>query len=739
LLQEGGDAVRDIPADRWDPDTLGEASSRKAGLIDSVDSFDWRAFRIPPREASYMDPQHRLLLEVAWEALEDAGLPFEDVAGSQTGVFVAIMWNDYLRMQSRDRGRINGYSATGNGFAFAASRISYTFDFKGPSVAMDSACAGSLVSLHAACQSLWLGETTMALAGGVNLILSPDVDIMLTKAGVMSTQGRCMTLDSRADGFVRGEGAGVVVLKPYSQVMASDRVYGLVRGSAVGHNGHNEWIMAASSTGQETALTEAYRSAGVDPAAVDYVELHGTGLPKGDPIEAKAVGKVIGMRSGREHPCAIGSVKSNIGHLDSAAGIAGVIKVALALHNGKIPPTIHLNEVNPDIRLEGLGLTAQRVLGPWPSLTRPPMAGVTAISMSGVNAHVVLEGSDIPNHPRPERSGAERARVLPLSAPSPEALSSLITALYDQLTDDTRSDDPPMSDICYTAAVRRSHHAHRAALVVESRGSLIGTLHDVLAGQPASGAFSSESPLGDGDMRPEVIEAIDRCHRARDSADTVDPSLLGEDQDPSSLLEALAVLYVRGHAVNWRALYPIGGQCVEFPTTPWIRQRMWLDWLDTPDYALGARSDGQPDQPPTIAEQLRRLPADEQRDLLQAHVRARIAGVLGIDPPHLLKPQQRFFDVGMNSLSAVEVVSALEADVGQSLPATLAFEYPSVEQLTGYIATHVLRLEDPLPSFATEERDNDTTREAMVARLEQLSDEEAETQLLSKLRGMRSE
>jgi len=747
LLQEGGDAVREIPADRWDANAFREPdpasperiSSGKAGLIDSVDGFDWRAFRIAPREAKYMDPQHRLLLEVAWEALEDAGMPFEEVAGSRTGVYIAIMWNDYLRLQSRDASRINGYSATGNGFAFAANRISYTFDLRGPSVAMDCACAGSLASLHAACQSLWMGETTMALAGGVNLMLSPDVDIMLTKAGVLSSEGRCMTLDARADGFVRGEGAGVVVLKPYSQLTASDRVYGLVRGSAVSHNGHNEWIMAASTTGQEMALTDAYGVAGVDPAAVDYVELHGTGLPKGDPIEANVLGKVVGTRPGRDHPCAIGSVKSNIGHLDSAAGIAGVIKVALAFHNRMIPPTIHLEEVNPEIHLEELGLTAQRTLGPWPSTTRPPLAGITAISMSGVNAHVVLEGPDARIRARTERPGAERALVLPLSAPSPMALSSLVGALQDQLTHDNCGGDSSMRDICFTASVRRSHHAHRLALVVGPQTVLVDTLQNVLTGQPVSAIFSSESPPEEDDIRPELIEVIDQCLSARDPAGTVDPSLVEKDEEPSLLLEALCVLYVRGYAVNWLALYPSGGRCVDFPTTPWQRERLWLDWLDTPDPALTAEPEGQPDPSPTLVQLLSKAPTNERWDLLRAHVRARVAEVLGIDQPHLLEPQQRFFDIGMNSLSAVELVSALQADVGQSLPATLAFEYPSVEELTEHLATQVLFLDHPQPSLPKEQRENGGAHDAMVSRLEQLSDEEVEAELLAKLRGMRSE
>ena len=322
---------------------------RPAGLLDEVDGFDWRAFRIPPREARALDPQHRLLLEVAWEALEDAGIPFEEVVGTRAGVFVALMWNDYLRMHAGEQAAVNAYSATGNVFAFAPGRVSYTFDLHGPSVAVDGACAGSLASVHAACNSLWLGESELCLAGGVNLMLSSKPDDMLRAAGVLSPTGHCRTLDAQADGFVRGEGAGIVVLKPLSQVTPADRVYALIRGGAVMHNGHNEWIMAASAEGQQRTLSHAYDVAGVEPKDVDYVELHGTGLPKGDPIEASVVGAVIGQAAGRARPCAVGSVKSNIGHLDSAAGIAGIIKVALAMQHREIPPTINLGEINPDI------------------------------------------------------------------------------------------------------------------------------------------------------------------------------------------------------------------------------------------------------------------------------------------------------------------------------------------------------------------------------------------------------
>jgi acyl transferase domain-containing protein len=712
-------------------------------LLDAVDEFDWRAFRIPPREAKYMDPQQRLRLEVALEAWEDAGVPFEAVAGSRTGVYMAIMWNDYLRLQSRDRNQLNGYSTTGNGFAFAPNRISYTFDLRGPSVAIDSACAGSLAAVHAACQSLWLGEASLALAGGVNLILSPDVNIMLSKAGVLSSAGRCMTLDARADGFVRGEGAGIVVLKPFSQVTASDRVYALIRGGATNHNGHNEWIMAASAAGQEAALRDAYRMAGVDPAAVDYVELHGTGLPKGDPIEAKVLGKVIGALPERDRPCAIGSVKSNIGHLDSAAGIASIIKVALSLHYGQIPPTLHLEEVNPDIPLEALGLVAQQTLGPWPKESGPGLAGVTAISMAGVNAHMVLEGTDPDPALRaaPESSGSGGAYLLPLSARSPEALHAPARAFSSYLNDEESGANRPLRDICFTAGVRRSHHEHRLALIAQSRLALVESLAAFLAGSQLAHVFSSQTIDDQQDISPEVAKVIDRLLGHHDSDGTVEPALMGDGEDGSAVLEASAILYARGYSLAWPGLFPDGGRCVQLPTTPWQRERLWLDWLESPErqVELDAGKQAAAEAAPEQGDSLRHLEdtsANDRRDIWLALVQEQVAGVLGLDQPTQLNPQQGLFDMGLNSLSAVELANRLGASLGRSLPATLVFEYPTVEALTDYLATESRQWEPATAPAPEQKRDGDAPPATNVAELEQLSEEEAEALLLKRLKGL---
>jgi acyl transferase domain-containing protein len=316
----------------------------------------------------------------------------ERLAGTQAGVFIGISNNDYGRIQLNDPYRIDAYAGTGNALSIAANRISYLFDFRGPSIAIDTACSSSLVAVHLACRSLWNGESSLALAGGVNLILSPAITINFTKAGVMAPDGRCKAFDARANGYVRSEGAGVVVLKPLSRALAdADPIYAVVRGSAVNQDGRSNGLMAPNPLAQEAVLREAYRRAGVSPGNVQYVEAHGTGTLLGDPIEVKALGAVLGIGRPPGRLCALGAVKTNIGHLEAAAGVAGLIKVALALKHREIPPTLHFGEPNPHIPFERLPLRVQTTLGPWPVELGPALAGVSSFGFGGTNAHVVLE------------------------------------------------------------------------------------------------------------------------------------------------------------------------------------------------------------------------------------------------------------------------------------------------------------------------------------------------------------
>ncbi len=516
LLRDGVDAITEVPAGRFsvndfydpDPQTPGKMSTRWGGFVEQVDRFDPHFFGISPREASRMDPQQRLLLEVAWEALEDAGQVRERLAGTPTGVFIGISNNDYGRIQLNDPYRIDAYAGTGNALSIAANRLSYLFDFRGPSIAVDTACSSSLVAVHLACRSLWDGESTVALAGGVNLILAPMVTINFSKAGVMAPDGRCKAFDSRANGYVRSEGAGLVVLKPLSKALAEgDSVYAVIRGSAVNQDGRSNGLMAPNPLAQEAVLREAYRRAGVSPGRVQYVEAHGTGTFLGDPIEAKALGTVLALDRPPGRPCVLGSVKTNIGHLEAAAGIAGLIKVALSLKHREIPPSLHFNQPNPHIPFEAIPLRVQTKRGPWPEESGPALAGVSSFGFGGTNAHVVLEeaprsnvvvhNGDGATRNSPSRilnskyvtdSATDSAYLLTLSARSPEALKALARTYRDFLT--ARESAASLRDICYTASVRRSHHDYRLAVTGNSREHLSAGLEAFMRGEARPGMSS---------------------------------------------------------------------------------------------------------------------------------------------------------------------------------------------------------------------------------------------------------
>ena len=360
LLSQGADAIREVPQDRWniddyydpDPAVPGKMNTRWGGFLKRVDEFDAEFFGISPREAIRVDPQHRLLLEVSWEALEDAGIVAGDIAQTKAGVYVGVIGSDYALLQSRDLAGLDVFSGTGSSHAILANRLSYVLNLNGPSITLDTACSSSLVTVHLACQSLRRREIDLALAGGVNLILSPEMTVTLTKAYMMSPDGRCNTFDASANGYVRGEGCGVVVLKRLSDAVADhDRILALIRGSAVNHDGRSNGLSAPNGPAQEAVIRTALREAGLEPRHIAYIEAHGTGTRLGDPIEIEALRSVFAPGRPAGQPLVVGSVKTNIGHLESAAGIAGLAKIILAFQHGQIPPHLHLRSVNPLLRL----------------------------------------------------------------------------------------------------------------------------------------------------------------------------------------------------------------------------------------------------------------------------------------------------------------------------------------------------------------------------------------------------
>ncbi|KYC36938.1 hypothetical protein WA1_45620 [Scytonema hofmannii PCC 7110] len=463
------DAIAPIPSARQNlhscfiPDsTSPNPQLIQGGFLEQIDQFDPQFFGIAPQEAASIDPQQRLLLEVTWEALEDAGLVPQKLSGSATGVFVGITGSDYYEMMATER-TTNGYAVTGNLSSVTANRISYIFNFTGPSLAINTACSSSLVAVHLAIQSLCRKESSLAIAAGVNIMLLPENTASLRNAGMISTTGRCRAFDGQADGFVRGEGVGVVVLKLLSQALADcDPIYAVIRGSAVNQDGRSNGLAAPNLQAQEALLRQAYQYAEISPSSVQYVEAQGTGSLLGDAIELKALATVLGENRFFGDKCRVGSVKTNIGHLEAASGIAGLIKVALSLKYGQIPPSLHFQQPNPNVALDKLPLQVQQNLEACKS-DRPYIAGVSAFGFGGTNAHIVMEASpDLVV----ESSGIERPlHVLTLSAKTETALRALAHRYHEFLVNHP---DESIADVCFSANTGRTHFNHRLAVTGDS-------------------------------------------------------------------------------------------------------------------------------------------------------------------------------------------------------------------------------------------------------------------------------
>ena len=524
LLRNGVDAITEVPKDRWDIDAFydpepgkpGKMSTRWGGFLERVDQFDPSFFGISPREVERMDPQQRLVLEVAWEALENAGLAPDKLSGSQTGVFIGIGNYDYCRLLAKDITRANAYDGTGNTLSITANRLSYILNLRGPSVVVETACSSSLVALHFACRSLLQGESNACLVGGVSLMVVPETTITYSHARMMAPDGRCKTFDASADGYVRGEGCGIVVLKRLSNALRDgDNILAIVRGSAVNQDGLSNGLTAPNGPSQQAVIRQSLKNAGVTPAQISYIEAHGTGTSLGDPIEFKSLKAVLMQGREQNETCWLGSVKTNIGHLEAAAGITGVIKVALALHHKEIPPHLHLKQLNPLISLEGTTFSIPAECQPWSVERR--LAGISAFGFGGTNCHVILE--EAPSGERGRAGEGESGRggeentfsailednpkskiqnpkfierpfhVLTLSAKSEKALEELAQRYAAFLA---AHPDASLADVCFTANTGRSHFDHRLAVVAESIAQLREQLEAFAAGKETAGLVSGQ-------------------------------------------------------------------------------------------------------------------------------------------------------------------------------------------------------------------------------------------------------
>ncbi|HZN17320.1 MAG TPA: beta-ketoacyl synthase N-terminal-like domain-containing protein, partial [Micromonosporaceae bacterium] len=709
LLAGGGDAVTEIPGDRWDaaalydPDlaTAGTMNSRWGGFVNGIDQFEPQFFGVSAGEAASMDPQHRLLLEVAWEALERAGVVPARLAGSATGVFVGIGTDDYASVGFDDLENVNAYFVTGNALSIAVNRLSYLLDLRGPSLALDTGCSSSLVAVHLACQSLRSGESQVALAGGVNVILSPKANVGLSQSWMMAADGRCKSFDASADGYVRGEGCGMVVLKRLADAQRDgDPILAVVRGSAMNQNGRGEALTAPNAQAQESVIRQALRDAGVTPDQVDMVEAHGVGTPLADVAEGQALASVFGAQRPADRPCAVGSVKTNIGHLEMAAGVASLVKVVLALQHEAVPPHLHLRTLNPATGLGGAPFVLPSAPLAWRRGERERVCGINSFGLGGVNVHMVVSdapagSADLPGDPSAARSST---RMLPLSARSVAALRSLVERYVALL----RSPDAPgFAAVCATASSGRTHFRQRLAVVAPDAPTAADRLAAWLDGGDVPDVYQGTAGDPDGGQQaPRTGTAVDDAARARLFVAGADP------QQPEDVPHRRVVL----------------------PTYPFQRRRYWVESAAAPQRAGADRAAAA--EPTALVRQVSQAAPSQRRELLRQAVRQLVAQTLGLDDDVPVDPERGLFELGMTSLMALNLRGQLQRALGDAhkLPSTLVLEYPSVAALSDYLGHQVFGLEASAPSGRAA-----GARTLTVDQLSALSEDEAWTLLLGRL------
>ena len=577
LLAEGRDVIGEIPPERWDlqrhhdPDPRRPLHQhvRRAGLVEGIDRFDPGFFGISGREAQCMDPQQRLLLEVCWRALEGAGQPLEQLRGRAVGVFMGISSADYSALLWASEAQYltpdnEPFILTGNTGCIAANRISYAFDLKGPSFTVDTACSSSLVAVHLACESLRRGESELALAGGVQALIHPGIQMSFCKAGLLSPSGRCRSFDAEADGYVRSEGAGAVFLKPLRAALRDgDRIEAVIRGTAVNSDGRSQGIAAPSQKAQMACVQAAYAAAALSPAAAQYVEAHGTGTRQGDPIELRALGAVLGAGRSAAKPCLVGSVKSNLGHGETAAGITGLIKTVLCLKRRQIPASLHYSRPNPSVDMHGLGLKVSDALMPFPAEDQELVASVSSFGFGGTNAHAVLSASPVVDRDGATSSAsvAPGLQLLWLSARSPEALAVLRKDYAEWLDSHPEVE---IADLCASTHLRRSQFPHAIALIVSSRKDLLNQL----LGEGAV-AWSGEVPSKGQASLPASLQNL--------QLKMLSPGASGRRR-LEELVEALA----SGAPMSWSTWHEGADWClVQPPGHPFLRARFWWSSIET--------------------------------------------------------------------------------------------------------------------------------------------------------------
>ncbi|MCC2275220.1 SDR family NAD(P)-dependent oxidoreductase [Streptomyces sp. ET3-23] len=674
LLRNGGESIGELPPNRRDlaldfllgtPEP-GRSGWLRAGFLDHVDRFDAKFFGISPREAAHLDPQQRLVLELGWEGLEDFGVVPAALAGSRTGVFMGAMRDDFAVLVHRlGLHSVSQHTFAGLQRGMIANRLSHFLRFTGPSLTLDTGQSSSLTAVHMACESLQRGECTLALAGGVNVILVPQSTVEAARFGGLSPDGRCFVFDVRANGFVRGEGGGLVVLKPLAAALADgDRVHCIIRGSAVNNDGGGG-LTVPNCAAQQEVLRLAYHRSGIDPGDVQYVELHGTGTKVGDPVEASALGAVLGAGRGADTVLRVGSAKTNVGHLEAAAGIAGLLKTVLALCHQEIPPSLNFRTAPPGIPLGELGLRVQTVLEPWDSAGGLRIAGVSAFGMGGTNCHVVL--TDPPGPQPASRGGKQRAGSVPqgdvawvVSGRSEQALRAQAEALLCHVEEHP---EHTIADIAHSLATTRSAFEYRAVVIAGERAVFLEGLRALAVGCP----------------HVCVVLCPARKTDATGLARTGEAAAVRGSGQP---LPELARAYIRGEAVDWaEALAAAGGRRVELPTYAFQRQRHWpaeTDGADVPVSDIHTASAG-------LRPVLESMPVPERQSALLDLVRTEVAAVLEYSGPSEVEEDRCFNDLGMNSLTAVELAQRLSEATSLPLHSGLVYDHPTPDAVARFL------------------------------------------------------
>jgi polyketide synthase PksN len=574
-----------IPSERWDwqthvsdlPEEL-RASNRWGNFIQDIDKFDAAFFNISPKEATLIDPQQRIMLEIAWACFEDAGYTTKRLAGSETGVFIGVCNYDYKELLEKDGSRMEGHAATGTFNTLIANRLSYFYDLRGPSVPVDTACSSSLVALHQAVQAIQAGDCKMALAGGINVLLTPTSYVSFSKLGMLSPDGRCKTFAATANGYVRGEGAGLVLLKSLDQaVKDGDRIVGIIKGSAVNHGGYARTLTSPNPSVQAQLIVKACQVADITPDTLSYIETHGTGTKLGDPIEIGGLKSAFkqawpskALVSYEQAFCGLGSVKTNIGHLEAAAGIAGVIKVLLAMRHQQLPGTVHFDELNPHIELAKTPFYIvantqpwQAIKSKWNNKNLPRRAGISSFGFGGANAHIILEEYSQTLH---KTTPAKPYYLLTLSAKNPETLQRRLEDLSAYLQ---QHPELPLAAIAYTLNKCRDHFKYRCALVVKTTAELQTLLLQIRRGENPEHYVANqtkvlkEQAIG---LQQQLLKRVIELHK----------KFIKPESYKNKLLE-IADLYTKGLEPAWENFYPEAGQCISLPTYPFLKKRYWVD------------------------------------------------------------------------------------------------------------------------------------------------------------------